>query len=301
MSEHSATSVSSHALVVVTLDSDDDTTRLLDVAMSAGYDAAVVVDCGGTSRIDDHLPGFGSMKVSVLRPGSNIGYGPGCDLGASHAIEQGATVLVFANPDINCDAATLSALAFRCKEGELVAPVLRRPDGRVFRGGVLNPSSGATAAKPGDEVTWVSSALAALTTGDWQAVGGFDPRFFIYWDDVDLCTRFISSGGRLSIDERLLVAHRGGGAHRRGRADHFYSFLNCRNRLLYAQKHAESPVELFRWVLGSVRYVALVSDLPRQGSAGRVVACIAGTLVGLVDFLWRGKWGQPPNILIRRD
>ena len=38
-------------------------------------------------------------------------------------------------------------------------------------------------------VDWVSGACFAMRAEDWRALGGFDTRFFMYCEDVDLCKR----------------------------------------------------------------------------------------------------------------
>lgn len=285
------------ALVVVTLRSDADTQRLLDTAARAGYDSAVVVDCGNGSSIIDGQLGSVPMTVSVLRPGGNIGYGPGCNLGARHALEDGARTLVLANPDIKCGSGLLDDLVHRCKVGELAAPVLLRPDGRIFNGGVLSPSSGATAAPPRAEIAWVSTALVAISATDWRIADGFDPRFFIYWDDVDLCTRLIERGCRIKVESDLKVTHIGRGSQRGARGDRFYAFMNCRNRLLYAKKHAKTRRTLIRWVLVSPAYALRVADLGRRRRAGRLWACATGTTAGLRELARHGRWGPPRSLL----
>lgn len=287
------------AIVMVTLDSDSSTQMLLDTAERAGYELAVVVDCGRSSIVEDR-PGLKSMAVCVIRPGKNIGYGPGCNLGATHAIQKGASILVFANPDVECDSTTLRELASRCRIGELLAPSLRRPGGRVFCGGVIRPWSGATAAISEGDIAWVSTAMVALAADDWRMVGGFDPRFFIYWDDVDLSTRLVDNGCRLRVDRSLEVTHVGRGSQPGRRGENFYAFLNCRNRLLYARKHVKSPLSACTWMLGSMTYMFLVADMRRRGRTVRAMSCIAGTAIGLADATVRGRWGPPPKLLLKR-
>lgn len=283
-------------MVVVTLRTDGETLRLLVNAQAAAFELAVVVDCGASTplrnRVDDWS---GPMSVVFVDPGGNIGYGPGGNRGADVALDRGGEILVFANPDVHCDAQALRALAARCRRGRLVVPQVGRPDGRVFLGGRVEAPRGAIAAPAGEPVTWVSTALVAIHADDWRSVGGFDPRFFIYWDDVDLSRRLSEAGCRLVVDRGIAVTHQGRGSRPGADGEAFYCYLNCRNRLLYALKHDRSRRRVLRWVWTSPVYAWHVADVCRDGALRRATASLAGTIAGLWQLAVIREWGPPPR------
>jgi N-acetylglucosaminyl-diphospho-decaprenol L-rhamnosyltransferase len=43
-------------------------------------------------------------------------------------------------------------------------------------------------------VPWVSGAALAIRRSAFEAVGGFDERYFMYWEEVDLCRRMAAAG-----------------------------------------------------------------------------------------------------------
>ncbi|HEY1457577.1 MAG TPA: hypothetical protein VGF15_03565, partial [Solirubrobacteraceae bacterium] len=49
----------------------------------------------------------------------------------------------------------------------------------------------------------------------WDVVGGFDERYFLYFDDVDLCTRVRRAGWRVRFDPTVVAEHAWQGASRR--------------------------------------------------------------------------------------
>jgi len=57
-------------------------------------------------------------------------------------------------------------------------------------------------------------ALAAITLlvrrEAFDEVGGFDPGFFLYWEDLDLCRRFRRAGWRLCVTPEIWAVHIGG-------------------------------------------------------------------------------------------
>lgn len=59
----------------------------------------------------------------------------------------------------------------------------------------------------GDTV-WCSGAAVMLRTAALRAVGGFEPRFFMYCEDVDLSWRLRCAGWRLRYAPRCAVVHR---------------------------------------------------------------------------------------------
>ena len=75
----------------------------------------------------------------LLTPETNVGFGIGCNLGAARAIELGAQVLVFLNPDAALDAASRNRLVRVVADPRVVvAPRIERPDGSVWSSGTVD-------------------------------------------------------------------------------------------------------------------------------------------------------------------
>jgi len=58
------------------------------------------------------------------------------------------------------------------------------------------------------ETGWCSGAAVLLRTAALKQVGGFEPRFFMYCEDVDLAWRLRCAGWRLRYLPRFAVVHR---------------------------------------------------------------------------------------------
>lgn len=81
---------------------------------------------------------------------------------------------------------------------------------------------------------WVSGGALFILKDTFFDLNGFDERFFLYFEDVDLCIRAKKQGGYLDLYSQGIVSHRGGKSFssRRAQKDFFY-----RSQEQYFQKH----------------------------------------------------------------
>ncbi|MGW0893637.1 glycosyltransferase [Saccharopolyspora sp. NPDC002578] len=189
------------------LDYPADRLELICVDNSPGDDEA--------ARIRQELP-----QVTVLDPGSNLGFAEGCNLGSRSASGQ---VLAFLNNDarpardwVRAAVAvlraepTVGAVASKVLdwEGELVDFV----DGGLtwfgmgYKRHAGEPDDGGHDA-PRDVLFGTGSALF-VRAELFAALGGFDERFFMFYEDVDLGWRLNLRGWRVRYEPRSLTFHR---------------------------------------------------------------------------------------------
>ncbi|MGH4015945.1 MAG: glycosyltransferase family 2 protein [Pseudonocardiaceae bacterium] len=65
------------------------------------------------------------------------------------------------------------------------------------------------------EVDWVSGCCMLLLRRAWDQIGGFDERYFMYVEDMDLCFRLRRAGWRTVFEPKATVMHVGGRSSRR--------------------------------------------------------------------------------------
>jgi GT2 family glycosyltransferase len=88
------------------------------------------------------------------------------------------------------------------------------------------------------EVDWVSGAVMLVRRGAVLRVGGMDPRYFMYFEDVDWCRRMWKGNWKVVYrPEVRVVHHEGGGSRSKGLLASF------RNRLTGA--HIRSAIRYF--------------------------------------------------------
>ena len=260
------------AVVVVSYDSAALLERTLArVAEDSPEARIVVVDNYSTPAAREELVALASARGwEAVLPQTNTGFGGGMNLGAARARELGADLLVLLNPDAVIARADLIRLAARAHADRLalVAPVLKDSTGRIVSDGiVVCLADGSMRSRrsprpipPGGTHPWLSGACLALSTELFEVTGGFDARYFLYWEDVDFSARVLAAGGSLDLARDAVAVHDEGGTHsesqspnsgREGSEDRsksdIYYYYNVRNRLLYAGLHLDRATQR-RWV-----------------------------------------------------
>jgi GT2 family glycosyltransferase len=86
---------------------------------------------------------------------------------------------------------------------------------------------------PGERA-WVSGACLLARRADLDAIGGLDERFFMYTEDVDLCTRLRALGRQIIFVPQAEVLHLGGRSRARNPAT---ERLRRQSQLTYYEKH----------------------------------------------------------------
>jgi GT2 family glycosyltransferase len=154
----------------------------------------------------------------VVRMGRNVGFAAGVNAAAAAA---GGDLLVLLNPDAVPQPGFGAAIRRPWLEGRgwaawqgLVAEaggttINSAGNPLHFTGIVWAGMHGEpiAAAPPVGEVTVLSGACLAIPRRNWEGVGGFPAKFFLYHEDVDLSLRLRLGGGTLGIEPSAVVAH----------------------------------------------------------------------------------------------
>lgn len=251
-------------------------------------DHVVVVDNGGSSTMHGH------ERRSVLRPERNAGFGAGANAGFAAARRLGARVVVLLNDDVVVDDGWLAPLLAELGGDERVGavqPMLTLADTDPVQVNSLGVSIGSDGAgndigigRPATDVDPAPHDIDAFTGGavafrrDFlDATGGFDERWFLYYEDVDLARRGARLGWRYRCVPASVVEHRKG-ASTDALGDRMV-YLRERNRLWSAFRNERARV------VGGALWLSIrrVRHAPHRVHLRALAAGLAGGIVRLAE------------------
>ncbi len=147
------------------------------------------------------------------------------------------------------------------------------------------------------KVDWITGAFLILRPSALRKVGLFDPAFFLYYEEVDLCFRMKEAGYEVWFWPDIVITHLAGESSRQIKTLEFSSraaqvvLWRMRSTLLYYRKHHGAKVLLAKWMeqtiyRGTVLRNALSSH-PARKDRGRHHE----VLIALMDQAWRETRG----------
>ncbi|HEX3622117.1 MAG TPA: glycosyltransferase family 2 protein [Acidimicrobiales bacterium] len=233
-------------------------------------EVVVVDNASGDGSVEFLRAQIGDRRVRVVESDANRGFGPGVNAGVASCE---APLLLVLNSDATLRPGSLGLLAKALLADPtvgVVAPAVLEPDGRlqpgaygrlpkrrdiVLSNGWVSPRADRVRneAAPG----WVSGVAMLLRRADFLAVGGFDERFSMYLEDVDLCRRLRDAGKSVHREPSAAVVHHGGKSwgSRREQTRRFHQ-----SKLRYFENLGASRLELrLVRLTGSVRSALLRS------------------------------------------
>lgn len=209
--------------VVVTYNSAHAISRLLGCEpLRAAFDRVIVVDNDSSDGTPEVARERGAV---VIDRGYNSGFAAAANMGALAARSDCFAVL---NPDIVFPSADVADRLERHLAHPAVgvaAPALELPDGGLQGSAREVPSPLDLCRrrfwKQGPDevrvdkpvaVEWVVAACLVVTREAFNAIGGFDERYFLYFEDVDFGVRLREAGYTIVYDPNVRVLHEHGAA-----------------------------------------------------------------------------------------
>jgi len=261
------------AIVIVNWNAGEQLRACLQAVALAGQTQyrlqhVVVVDNASSDDSLLNLPGD-ALPLQIIRNPDNRGFGAACNQGARLCA---ADFLLFLNPDTRVEADALDRAIAHLQSadgapaGVCGAHLLGPRDGThrhcarratplrmlAHLCGVdrLTPWTSGYLMRRWDHadsrpVDHVMGAFYLIRRPLFEALGGFDERFFVYLEDLDLSERVRQAGYAVHYRADVRVFHKGGGTSEQIKARRLHYSLD--SRLRYARKHFSLPGAAAIW------------------------------------------------------
>ena len=251
------------------------------------------------SQVQEKFPG-----VKVVRAGGNVGFGRGCNIGVKASTGR---LLMFLNPDALLQPDTLREIrnfmtahpetgAVGCKVKDLEGTVQELGIQRdptpllefVKMLGVARwqrtennkwfPRKDPLSSGP---VTKLYGACLVVRRNVFNQIGGFDDRFFMYCEDVDICRKVLAGGHGLYYLAEAEIVHNQGSCSRKAPSG-FSILMQCDSLDKYMRKyHGRMGAWMYR---ACVAGASSLRALPLSGMVA-LTAMSQGA-----RQKWRDKW-----------
>lgn len=221
---HKCPQVTAVVVAYESRDTIDHSLEALRAAYETGVSDTVVVDNASPDGTADCVAERHPW-ATLVRSDENLGYGRGCNLGWQHATTP---YVIFMNADATVTSQaieTMQQFMERRPRVGLVAPAIECGSGEYQEaGGLPTPLNQLWQAaglrnsrtknrrliKPGAqpfETDWLCGAVLFARSRMVRELDGFDPRFFLYFEETDLCLRARQAGYELWAVGGAVVEH----------------------------------------------------------------------------------------------
>lgn len=266
------------SIIIVTHNSED---TLRDCLASLPPVEVIVVDnasTDGTRAIAREYPNI------TLIENQNVGFGAACNLGVSHSKND---FILLLNPDAALTPGALDVLLAsldKHPECAIIGPRIIEPTGEIELSwgqdpGILSEwkrkkehQTGGSEYPQDQSVDWISGACMLIRREAWDAIKGFDPGFFLYFEDADLCRRLRLEQWTIRYHAAATINHIRGHSGKNNHAG--ISRWYRESQLRYYERHAafHERILLRLYLFGKFFPKALRGDTASKSILVRILA-----------------------------
>jgi len=247
-------------IIVINWNSPSYTIRCIQSLQKLEYDNyhVLVIDNGSS---DDSLNIIAKAindldKFKVFETGDNLGFSGGVNYGITRALDMQAEYIWLLNNDTEVDTNCLGSLVKAMRENTDVAIA----GSKILLSDERNTiwHAGATINKNGqpehfgmganiDDLTYSTNRLVDYVTGSsllisrnsLETIGIMDDRFYLYYEEADLCYRARQKGFKIMYVAHSQLWHKVAAS---STGHHVRVYYEVRNRLLFTHKHRSSQI-----------------------------------------------------------
>ena len=220
----------------------------------------VVVDNDSKDNSLELVEALNFEKLEIIKNNENLGFGKACNIGAK---DSSSDFILFLNPDAMVYEDTFHKLFDYIEKNDnsdvvVYGVQLIGDDGKVQRTCARFPSLSNFLVKvlglnklnskyfetyhleewnhnETKQIDHVIGAFYLIKREIFNSINGFDERYFVYFEDLDLSKRVHDSGYKTMYISEIQAYHKGGGTSEQVKALRF--FYSTRSSLIYSFKH----------------------------------------------------------------
>lgn len=172
---------------------------------------------------DKNIHQLMSDRITIIEAQENLGFGKACNLGLNWIYEHDERAIVWLiNPDAYFKLAISpvdKAIAFFQDHPQIsiLGTTVYNSQGELTAaGGTFIPGNAALSIvtsfpeKPSEDyikTDWVSGCSLLINLANFIQCPNFDPRFFLYYEDLDFCLRYSYQGHQIAVTDLLKIRH----------------------------------------------------------------------------------------------
>jgi GT2 family glycosyltransferase len=240
-------------------------------------------------------------QVQIISTHANLGYASGNNLGIQAALERGLDLCFLVNNDTRLFPSCVSTLVNTIENHPavgIVGPMVHTcaNPGRISSAGgrinwrfanAENVGAGEKdhAQYPARPVDFINGCGIMVTREAIQRAGLLDPKFFMYWEEIDWCTRVYKAGFEILFEPKARMQHKATLLDNELNPTTIYYIT--RNRLLFFYRYTKYPlktVALYSAIHGAM------SGIRKHRQAGRYAHAKATQVAVLHAF--QRHWGR---------
>ena len=186
----------------------------------------LVIDNASSDASRDMVRDFAGLDIALICNERNIGYAAACNQGVRYFMQRGVRDILFINNDTEFGPELFAALLAQrlAHDADAVTPRITyfsRPDHDWYAGGRFVFWKGFQGEHLGEGRPHVAAGVETpcwtevapgccllFSASVFERIGGFDERYFVYFEDTDFFIRMKRAGLRLLYDPRITLAHK---------------------------------------------------------------------------------------------
>jgi GT2 family glycosyltransferase len=254
----------------------------------------LLVDNGSETLDGEKLQGE-FPGIHLLRLAENKGFAGGCNAGIAYCIKQNAPFIWILNNDTVIEPQTLTLL-MQAAEGDARAGALSAAvldsvsQENIIPGrGVIDFRKAKSLLRPVTdngpvECDWLAASNLLLRAAALQTQGlvkAFDERYFLYFEDTEICHRLRLQGWKCIFVPAARISHVGGASTGKS-LQHWRSYYHTRNRFLFFATYTSGLQKSLAMLAIRAHVFRHRFSLPGKGEDGK--RQLKAELMGERDF-----------------